>query len=35
MARLLGGPIEAIFEPDAGGEDEPGASQRHRRGSSD
>lgn len=35
MSRLFGEPIEAIFEPDTEGEDEPGASRGHRRGSSD
>ena len=35
MAQLFGEPIEAIFEPDAGGEDEQRASRGRRRGSSD
>ena len=35
MPRLFGEPIEAIFEPDAGGEDVPRVSRGHRRGSSD
>lgn len=35
MARLFGEPIEAIFEPETGGEDEPRASRGRRRGSSD
>ena len=35
MARLFGEPIEAIFEPEAGSEDEPRAGRGRRRGSSD